>query len=103
MPADIADGDDTQLTEGQVEGFVTNGAINLASGTTLNGQEILTDISVLNPEWANLQGVPSDLADGDDDSLGNINCSTGEISVGMGPNGVCSGCRYRHSVERKCC
>ena len=43
VPADLADGD-AVLSEGQVEGFVTNGSLDLASGTTLNGQQILTSV-----------------------------------------------------------
>ena len=33
---------DSQLTEVQVEGFVTNSPLDLASGTTLNGATIAT-------------------------------------------------------------
>jgi len=43
IPADIADGDDdTQLSEAQVETFITNGAIDLDAGTTLGGASIST-------------------------------------------------------------
>jgi hypothetical protein len=39
MPADIADGDDdTTLTESQVENYVIDDPINLATGTSLGGQ-----------------------------------------------------------------
>jgi hypothetical protein len=43
VPADIADGDDnTQLDEAEVEDFVTNDALDLASGTTIGGAVIAT-------------------------------------------------------------
>ena len=46
IPNDIADGDDnTQLSESQVEGYITNGSIDLASGTKVNGKDIITDPS----------------------------------------------------------
>lgn len=42
IPSDIADGDDdTTLTENEVEDFIANGAIDLALGTTVNGQSLL--------------------------------------------------------------
>ena len=45
IPADIADGDqdtDTQLSETQVEGYITNAAVDLSSGTTVGGAAIAT-------------------------------------------------------------
>ena len=124
IPSDFADGvdDDTVLTESEVEGFVTNGALDLAEGTTIGGKEVtrsdllsgrtdtrvqwkfgwscaidsvLTSEDVLgyvtqNPidladgssvntspiltessslEWSNINNVPGDLSDGDNDKL----------------------------------
>jgi hypothetical protein len=44
IPNDLADGDDnSQLSESDVEGFVTNGPLSLSSGTTLSGATILTE------------------------------------------------------------
>ena len=47
IPGDLADGDqdtDTQLSETQVETYVTNAAINLAAGSTTGGQQpVLVD------------------------------------------------------------
>ena len=69
IPSDIADGDDdTQLSESDVESFVTNGSVNLYAGTTLDGNSILTNADTLTPDWTNLQSIPSDIADGDDDT-----------------------------------
>jgi hypothetical protein len=43
IPADIADGDqDSQLTEQQVEGFITNAALDLDPGTTVGGAPLAT-------------------------------------------------------------
>ena len=43
IPSYIADGDDnTQLSEGQVEQYVTNDVINLATGSQVGGSDIVT-------------------------------------------------------------
>ena len=43
IPSDVSDGDnDTQLSEGDVEGYITNESINLASGSMVNGESIVT-------------------------------------------------------------
>ena len=39
--------------------------------------------------WGNLQNIPADLADGDDDTLAGITCNAGEI---LGWNGSVWGC-----------
>ena len=39
--------------------------------------------------WADLQGIPADIADGDDDTLAGITCNTGEI---IGWNGSAWAC-----------
>ena len=59
---------DTQLSETEVEGYVTNGAVNLYDGTTLGGNGILTTTSTLSPNWSNIQNRPAGLDDGDDDT-----------------------------------
>ncbi len=47
IPADFSDGidNDTHLTEGDVEDFVTNGALDLAAGTTIDGTSLQEAIS----------------------------------------------------------
>ena len=47
VPSDFADGvdNDTVLTEGEVEDFVTNGALDLAEGTTIGGKALQESIS----------------------------------------------------------
>ncbi|MEE2828971.1 MAG: hypothetical protein VX498_07275 [Myxococcota bacterium] len=43
VPSDLADGDqDSQLSESQVEGFVTDGPLDLAAGSTVGGQALAT-------------------------------------------------------------
>jgi len=84
IPADIADGDDdTQLTEAQVETYITNGAIDLADGSTVGGTTIndwndLTNIpadiadgdkiDTMVAHWDSIRSIPADIADGDDDT-----------------------------------
>ena len=61
IPSNITDGDDnTQLSEQDVEYFVSNDPISLHEGTTINGQEILT------------LGM-------DSDTLADISCGDGDI------------------------
>ena len=63
----LDDGDD-YLTEGAVETYITNGFINLATGSRMGGFDLLTSHPTLTPQWSNIQGIPSDIADGDQDT-----------------------------------
>ena len=47
IPADFADDvdNDTQLSESEVEGYITNGPLDLAAGSTLGGKAISTMVS----------------------------------------------------------
>ena len=99
VPADLADGDDDSLaqitcapgavlertatgwdcgtndgplTETQVDAFVANnGFASLAALAAVASSGQFTD----------LIGVPADLSDGDDDSLGALSCSTGQVTA----------------------
>ena len=51
--------DNTNLSEAAVEGFITNDALNLFAGTTLNSEAI--------NDWTTLDNIPADIADGDQD------------------------------------
>ena len=63
-PAGLDDGDDdTQLSEAEVETFVTNAAINLATGSQVGGADILTAV-----DWSIITNRPAGLDDGDDDT-----------------------------------
>jgi hypothetical protein len=81
-----ADADtDTQLNETQVEGFVTNGIIDLFAGSTVGGQSIMTGSTV---DWASLTNVPADIADGDNDTLGGVTgCTNGQVAKSDGAGG----------------
>jgi hypothetical protein len=94
------DGDEnTQLTEAQVDAFADNngystGAHTVDTNTQLSESEVdafadnngyasaaaLAAIAT-SGDWADLGGVPLDLADGDDDSLASLSCLDGEIVV----------------------
>ena len=83
IPSYITDGDDnTQLSETQVEGYITNGSINLAANSQVSGSDIVT----VGTFTTNL---PSDLADGDDDTLATLSCSSGEIAGWSGAAWTC--------------
>ncbi|MBM75166.1 MAG: hypothetical protein CMK59_07180, partial [Proteobacteria bacterium] len=60
IPNGFSDGVDDVLNESQVEGFITNGGLDLSSNTTLGGQSIVT-------------------ADNDQDSLALFSCTDGQI------------------------
>ena len=57
---------DTVLTEGEVEAYVINGAIDLNAATTMGGQALATADQLTGIAFGTLSGVPTDLADGDD-------------------------------------
>ena len=91
MPISISDGDDnTQLSEQQVENYITNDAVSLHQDTTLNGQEILTlgmdsdtlaDISCTAGDIPKYDGTTSSwYCDMDADTLAGLNCSVGEVA-----------------------
>jgi hypothetical protein len=70
-----------------VEGYITNGAITLASNSQIgtNGT-ILGSSSTL--DWNNLTNVPTGLTDGDNDTLGAMSCSNGQSVVYDAANSV---------------
>ena len=55
---------DTVLSENTVEGYITNGAIDLAANSKMGGINLLTESSDL--DWSKILGVPTGLSDGDD-------------------------------------
>ena len=91
IPADIADGDnDTQLSEAQVENYVTNGSINLAPNSGMGGDTLVTystdsdtllDISCVSSEIPKYDSVLGWYCDYDDDSLQDLNCADGQTIV----------------------
>ena len=85
IPSDIADGDnDTQLSEAQVETFVTNGSIDLAPGSTVGSDGIVTygtdsdtllDMSCTDGDVAKYDTVTGWYCDIDADQLSSLNLS----------------------------
>jgi hypothetical protein len=63
---------DSVLTESVVDGFVSD-----------NGYALTTDLAPVatSGDWADLTGIPSDLADGDGDLLADMSCLDGDIIV----------------------
>jgi subtilisin-like proprotein convertase family protein len=91
VPSDLLDGDDdTQLTESDVEAFILNGTINLVTGSRMGGYDLLTTDSTLDPFWSDIQGVPSDLLDGDSDVIGSLSCNAAEVPSWSGSNWLCT-------------
>ena len=58
---------DTVLSSDEVEGYITDGALDLASGTTLGGSDISTGAHTSSLDWGDLTGVPDGFSDGTDD------------------------------------
>ena len=61
---------DTTLSEAEVESFVVNGPLNLAAGTTLNGDEVSTGPHTTSLPWNAISNIPAGFADGIDDTGG---------------------------------
>ena len=78
---------DTQLTADQIVTLLTDRALQLASGTTVDGSAVLTEASSL--EWNQLSSVPTDIADGDDKGI-DMTCADGEILTSNGGVWECS-------------
>ena len=58
VPSDLADGDD-ELGESQVEGYITNGSIDLASGSTMGSSGLLTENSTVGLSQLDTTGASS--------------------------------------------
>ena len=99
----------TQLSESQVESFVTNGSIGLASGSTMGGSTIVTTATDANTQLSESEvetfvtngsiGLASGSTMGgstivttatDSDTLNGLNCSTDEIAKYNGSAWVCA-------------
>ena len=92
VPANIADGDDdTTYTSGNQLGLtgtrfdVLEGSGSGLDADLLDGQEGSYYLA-----WANLTGVPADLADGDDDTLSELACADAQIAKWSGGGWGCA-------------
>jgi hypothetical protein len=70
---------DTTLADTDVVAAVESVAVDLASGSSVDGYSILVEESAI--EWDWLVSVPAGLDDGDDDTLGDLSCADGELAV----------------------
>ena len=77
----------TQLTADQIVTLLTDRALQLANGTTVNGSPILTENSSL--DWNQISNVPSELADGDDKGI-DLVCNAGDTVTYDGSAWTCS-------------
>lgn len=70
---------DTVLSDVDVVVAVGTDAVDLYPGSMMDGYTLLTEDSAI--DWGLLVGVPSDLDDGDDDTLAGLSCSDGQVAV----------------------
>ena len=70
---------DTTLSDPDVVRAVGTAAVDLYTGSTMDGYTLLHTES--NLDWDHLVGVPSGLDDGDDDTLGDLSCGDDESPV----------------------
>ncbi|MBM73774.1 MAG: hypothetical protein CMK59_00120 [Proteobacteria bacterium] len=101
-----------QLTEQEVENYISNGTIDLASGSSMNGDGLVTQSDLSSPmnlaqgstmggdalvtqsdlsapDWNSMTNIPADLLDGDGDSFASISCAAGEGISWDGTSWVC--------------
>ncbi len=70
---------DTTLSSADVVAAVEGAAIDLAAGSSMDGYSLLAEESAI--EWDWLVGVPADLEDGDDDTLGGLSCADEQVAA----------------------
>ena len=71
-------GYDDVLDSADVVAIIEGEVVNLQEGSQMGSVELTTTDDLL---WENIEGKPSDLEDGDNDTLADISCSEGEILV----------------------
>ncbi len=67
-----------------------NTTYTAGTGLTLTGTQFSVNNSQIQPNWSNIQSIPSDIADGDDDTLAGLNCANGEVAKWNGNAWVCA-------------
>jgi len=76
----VCDGfSDTTLSDADVRAAVEGGVVDLLPGSSMDGYSLLTEDSTV--AWSQLDGVPSGLDDGDDDTLAGLSCSDGQVAA----------------------
>ena len=71
-------GYDDVLDSADVIAIVEGEVVNLQDGSQMGSVELATTDDLV---WENIEGKPSDLTDGDNDSLSELSCGDGEILV----------------------
>ena len=60
---------DDVLSDSDVQSIIENAnSLSLQGTVQINGSSVLTQNTVLEPDWSNIQSIPSDIQDGDDDT-----------------------------------
>ncbi|MFM2248608.1 MAG: hypothetical protein RL071_4683 [Pseudomonadota bacterium] len=73
----------------ELAGALAAGPVDLSSGSTMGGAPLRTVDDRLG--WSQLDDVPADLADGDDDTLGALGCAADELAVATSGGGwICT-------------
>lgn len=79
-----------ELTEEELEELVLDDAVDLAPGSTMDGSPLVTEDDLPDSTWTDLEGVPAELLDGDDDTLGALACAGGEWPTSVGGVWTCT-------------
>ena len=75
-------------TATEVQAALEAGPVDLAAGSTLAGETLLTTGSAV--DWTQVDGVPADFADGEDaDSLARLSCAEGSLLTFTGGVWAC--------------
>jgi hypothetical protein len=78
----------TQLTEEEVDAFVANNGF--ASQSTVDALSTGLSVVANTGSFADLLDVPTELSDGDDDTLGGLTCAENEVPRWDGSSWVCT-------------
>jgi hypothetical protein len=77
-------------TEEEVEDYVTNGPLDLAPGSSVGGESLATEEDLADLSWSDLDDIPEELLDGDDDTLSGLTCGEGEWLSSVGGAWTCT-------------
>jgi hypothetical protein len=91
VPAGLSDGDDdtTYAAGNQLSMVDTTLHVEEGAGSDLDADLLDGHDGAYYLQWDTLTGVPAGLSDGDDDTLANLSCGSGEIAQWNGTAWVC--------------
>jgi hypothetical protein len=70
IPSGFSDNVDDVLSSSQVQTYIENSStLNLSTNTTVGNNSIVTSATTLQPNWSNIQGIPSGFSDNTDNEL----------------------------------